>query len=389
MKVLVTSTPGKGHLGILLPLMAALRAAGHQLLTVTAAESCESVRGAGFDVREGGLSSDDRRASFETRMPEAMALPPRRRRGLFFAGFFADGAAPVMRQALLPVFDEFRPDVVVSERGELAATPIAAARGIPHAVVAFSGALPDWSDELVIDSIAPVWAAEGLARPTMAQLNGDVYLHPFPPAFGQSPASGTVRPMRATPAPDPAATAPDWLDALGRTRPLIYLTGGTEPAAARAPWQAAMEALGGLDVDVVATIGTRVDPSLLGEIPPNVRVERFVPQHFVFERASLSMSHAGAGSLLGAAGSGLPHVLFPSFADQWENADAASSAEVAVTLEVDQRSSEAIHAAVSGVLREESFKDTASRVAEEIAAMPSPHDHVATIEALSIAGPSG
>ena len=49
-----------------------------------------------------------------------MALPPRRRRGLFFAGFFAEIAAPAMRVDLAPVFDEFRPDIVIHERGELA-----------------------------------------------------------------------------------------------------------------------------------------------------------------------------------------------------------------------------------------------------------------------------
>jgi UDP:flavonoid glycosyltransferase YjiC (YdhE family) len=143
-----------------------------------------------------------------------------------------------------------------------------------------------------------------------------------------------------------------------------------------------MEALGALDVDVLATIGTRVDPAMLGVIPPNVHVERFVPQRFVFERASASMSHAGAGSLLGAAASGLPQVLFPSFADQWENADAASSAGVAITLEMDERSASDIGTAVSRVLTEESFRDAAHGVAAEISAMPSPDDHVATIEAL-------
>jgi len=41
MRILVTSTPGMGHLNALLPLMFALQDAGHDLLVVTAAESCE------------------------------------------------------------------------------------------------------------------------------------------------------------------------------------------------------------------------------------------------------------------------------------------------------------------------------------------------------------
>ena len=58
MRILVTSTPGMGHLNALLPLMFALQDAGHDLLVVTAAESCERVAGYGFNVRAGGLAGN-------------------------------------------------------------------------------------------------------------------------------------------------------------------------------------------------------------------------------------------------------------------------------------------------------------------------------------------
>jgi len=169
---------------------------------------------------------------------------------------------------------------------------------------------------------------------------------------------------------------------LGTARPLVYLTSGTEPAAAQGPWTAALEALGDLDVDAVATIGRHIDPSTFGPIPSNVRVERFVAQQFVLDRAALVMSHAGAGSLLGATATGVPQLLNPIWADQWENADAASGAGVAVTCELEQRSGSDIAAALQRLLDDGRFSDAASRVADEVAAMPAPVDHVATIEAL-------
>ena len=46
---------------------------------------------------------------------------------------------------------------MISERGELAAGPMAAARGIPYVTVGFSGALPQWAEELLQNSIAPLW----------------------------------------------------------------------------------------------------------------------------------------------------------------------------------------------------------------------------------------
>jgi L-noviosyl transferase len=263
MRILVTSTPGMGHLNALLPLMFALQDAGHELLVVTAVESCERVAGYGFNVREGGISGAERRARFAPRIPDAQALPPRRRRGIYFAGFFAEGAAPVMQVDLRPVFDEFRPDVVVHETAELAGGPMAVARGVPHVTVAFSGALPAWSEDIGLVEIAPVWIAEGLSAPSMDDLHGDLYLLPFPPSFGQAPSGSVVRPMRAEALDRDVGSPPSWLDDLGATRPLVYATSGTEPLAGMAPWAAIVTALGSTDVDAVVTIGNHVDPSLL------------------------------------------------------------------------------------------------------------------------------
>jgi UDP:flavonoid glycosyltransferase YjiC (YdhE family) len=137
-----------------------------------------------------------------------------------------------------------------------------------------------------------------------------------------------------------------------------------------------------MDVDAVATIGSHMDPSILGEVPRNVRVERFVPQRFVLERAAAVLSHAGAGSVLGAARRGIPQVLNPLAADQWENADAANDAGLAITCELDQRSDVDIATALSSILNDPQYRDAAAKVSDEIEAMPAPADHVATIEAL-------
>jgi UDP:flavonoid glycosyltransferase YjiC (YdhE family) len=382
MRILVTSTPGMGHLNALLPLMFALQEAGHDLLVVTAAESCERVAGYGFNVRAGGLAGNDRRATLAQRMPAIMALPPRRRRGHLYAGFFAEGAAPVMRVALQPVFSDFSPDIVIHETGELAGAPMAVARGIPHLTVAFSGALPEWAHDMTVEAIAPVWGAEGLSSPTMDDVLGDVYLHPFPPSFGQAPSGGVVHPMRVEAVDRDTGSPPPWLDNLGTRRPLVYVTSGTEPLGGTAPWAAIVAALGRMDVDAVATIGNHMDQSVLGEVPRNVRVERFVPQRFVLDRAAAVVSHAGAGSVLGASRQGIPQVLNPLGADQWENADAATDAGLAVTCELDQRSDADIAAALSSILNDPRYRDAAAQVSKEIEAMPAPAEHVATIEAL-------
>lgn len=386
-RVLVTSTPGLGHVQSLLPLSTALRDAGHEVLWATAPQAHQLVADRGFAVTAAGMSVADRRAAFEPRMPEVMALAPRDRRALLFSGFFADVAAPAMRLDLESVIDDFAPDLIVHEMGELAAAPMAIARGLPHVTVAFSGTLPDPAIPALLQSLSDVWAAAGATAPTWPRVLGDLYLHPFPPALGWVPDLDVVRPTRPgagrTSASSPSGDAPAWLSSFGRDRPGVYLTAGTEASAMQAPWNAALAALGALPVDVVATIGPFVDPATFNSVPPNVRVERFVPHGPVLERASVVASHAGAGTLLAAAGFGLPQLLFPFAADQWENADALVGAGAGLICELQQRSVSDLTDAFVRLLDDTTIRQAAQRLAAEIGDMPTAADHVAEIARLA------
>ena len=381
LRVLVTSTPGAGHRGPLAPLAAALHAAGHQVLWATAEEACDRVRAIGFDAVACGMSVGERVAALAPQMPEIMALDPRQRRQRLFVGFFAEIAAPRMLADLTRVFDSFQPDVAIHEMAELAAAPIAAGRGIPHVTVAFSGALHPSVLGAVLDALDEIWVANGVADANNSDLFGALYLHPFPRSFGPPPTEVTAMLMQAGDAVVQSA-APDWLSALGAQRPLVYLTAGTERAANAAPWVAAFAALGAFDVDVVATIGPILDAASLGTVPANVHIERFVPQHLLVSRAAVVASHGGAGTVLGAAAHGVPQVLYPIAADQWDNADAVSRAGAGVVCELEHRDATALAEVFQRALREPELRAAAGVVAAEIAAMPIAADHVAAIEAL-------
>jgi len=147
--------------------------------------------------------------------------------------------------------------------------------------------------------------------------------------------------------------APPWAFGLGSGRPLVYASFGTDPLAP-APWDDVLDALGTTDVEAVATLGI-VPESSLGPIPPNVRVEPYVPQAFLLERANVVLSHGGAGTVLGAATYGLPQLCIPLAADQWANADAVAAAGVGITLELDQRDPPAIRRALRRLLDEPAF----------------------------------
>jgi UDP:flavonoid glycosyltransferase YjiC (YdhE family) len=337
----------------------------------------------GFEWSAAGLTTAARRdAAGAATLGTIMELPMEQRRGPLFSAFFARAAAPVMRRELGPIFDRVRPDVVLRETGELAAAPMAAARGIPLVTVAFSGVIPEPSRDDVIDDLRPLWQAEGLSDPTWADVYGQLYLHPFPVSFGQRPDAPVVRPVRperGLPSAEPAA----WVAPLGTDRPFVYVTSGTEPPSVTFPWPAMFAALRALDVDVVATIGPHVDPLALGAVPGNVRVERFVPQADLLSRASAVVSHGGAGTVLGAASHGRAQLVVPLFADQWENGLAVHHAGCGIVAGPHERRAEDLDRSLRMVLASTSHHDAATRVAGEIAAMPTAADLAGEIETLA------
>lgn len=383
MRVLFTSTPGRGHLGPLVPVAVALRDAGHEVSWATAPSGCSTVAALGFKVDPAGLDVPDRRAALVDRLPQIMALPPRERRGHLFAGFFVQAAGPAMLDDLRPLVDAVQPDMVVHEAAELGIAPLASERSIPRVVVAFSGPPSRQARPTVSAALTAWWASLGLEVPPHGGLAGDRYLHPFPERLGAEPPWAFERLRPHSSAADAPAEPPGWLGALGADRPAVYVTFGTEPTAADAPWGSLVEALGDRDIDALLTTGAHGDLGALGPLPANVRVERFVPQALVLERVAAVVSHAGAGTMLGAAGAGVPQLVLPIFADQWDNADAIVSAGAAILCEEGERSADGLGTALDRLLADGAARVAAGAIADELRTMPTAVDHVLGLEALA------
>lgn len=295
------------------------------------------------------LDGDARLAVFLDRAAHLHELLPRQRRAVLLPVMFGEVAAPVMRDDLVKIFDDFRPQLIVHEFAELAAAPMATARGIASVSVGFSGAVSDALQAALEESVAPLWEREGLSV-SAAGINGDLFLHPFPAALDTPRADGPSAPMRPLSFDGAASAAPPgWISTFGAERPGVYVTFGTE-VAAHAPWAAILEGLADVDVDVVATVGGRLDPATLGPLAANIRVERYVPQSFILDRAEVVVSHGGAGTLIGAATTGKVQLCVPIAADQWENADSLSAANAGVVLEPDERDVDTIRQSVQDLL---------------------------------------
>jgi len=134
------------------------------------------------------------------------------------------------------------------------------------------------------------------------------------------------------------APAPDWLDRVGRDRPLVLVAGTTVPfESATADLMRLLEtsarALHALGVDGIVTPATANIPEL--EPPgPNVRVMKFLPHDLVIGRASLVISHGGWGTVCRALANGKPMINIPLFFDQPFNAQLCEKGGFGVAMDV-------------------------------------------------------
>ena len=375
-RVLFSCTPLDGHFRPLLPLARALQGRGHEVAVATAASWHANVEAEGLEAVAAGTDhTTARRARLDGQRSAIEVLPPLDRRQYVFSYLFAEGHAPPKLPELLAAAREWRAQAIVHESGDLAAPIVGAALALPSVNHAFGTMVPLSTLERAAETVAPLWRQAGLEPAAYAGAFQGLYVDVVPPLLdGDRPLGQSIRLRLSSGA---TGAPPPWLGEL--PRPLVYATMGTvfnQPAA----FAPLLAGLARADVSALLTVGRDVDPSELGPIPPNVRVERFVPQAEVLSSCAAVVAHGGSGTLLGALAAGLPLVLLPQGADQFENAVRCERAGVAVVLPPDQVTAAAIASAVQLVLSERAYAEAARVVAAQFEQMGTPDEGAAAVE---------
>jgi UDP:flavonoid glycosyltransferase YjiC (YdhE family) len=117
-------------------------------------------------------------------------------------------------------------------------------------------------------------------------------------------------------------------------------------------------------------------------VPAHVHVEAWIDQVEVLRHADAVVCHGGSGTALGALAAGVPLVVVPLFADQFENARRIAATGAGLVVEnatestrgswrpIDARAAPHVAASIEAVLGDASYRRRARSIAAEMAASP-------------------
>ena len=144
-----------------------------------------------------------------------------------------------------------------------------------------------------------------------------------------------------------------------------YISLGTVLHNAPRFYHRCIHALKDMDCDAIISIGSKVDPASLGEIPANVQFFPRVNQLEVLASADVFLTHCGMNSVSESLFCGVPMVLFPQHSEQ--EAVCSRAEALGAGLRLKKAAPKEIRRALEAVLTDNRYKEAAQAVAEDFA----------------------
>ncbi len=378
MRILATSYPAFGHFHPLAPLALAARDAGHDVRVAIGPDLTGWVERCGLQACPVGLSRAEALRRAQARFPGDNST------AYMFTQVWVAAALPELRRQA----ETWRPDLVIHEEMEFAGLLLARILDIPCVTHSWPSPARSFEDKAFLgDLLAPLWAGELPGTPVST--TGDMYLDACPARFQSDDINTVANVVAVRPLlfDGPPADTPSWLTELAR--PSAYVTLGTVAKFSTPElMRTVVEALEPLLRAIVVTTGPN-EVATLGLLPPSVHAIQYLPQSLVLPHVDLVVSHAGAGSTLGALTNGLPHLALPQSApSQVALAERVQALGAGITLELDPRKRipDAIRSAAERLLHDDAFARRAKELRYELDTRPAPAEILDVLEERYAAG---
>lgn len=341
-RILAYTSPARGHLFPLTPILLELAGRGHEIALRTLSSEVERSRALGFEAAAidpliEQIQHDDYAAKSSRKAVSKAAEVFARR---------AELDAPDLSKAIT----EERPDAVIVDFNSWGAMAAAEAWGgpwaafCPYPTMLRSPDAPPFGpgfapargpagrlrDKLAAPLI--VGTVERAFLPGVNDVRAGLGLRAFeyadelalaPPVMLYMTAEPFEYPRRDWPrsfvmvgpcAWEPESTPPAWLTA--ETRPIVLVTTSSEFQDDGELIRSAFEALADREVTVVATAPAGAADAF--ELPENGRVEQFIPHGHVLQKSICAITHGGMGATQKALAHGVPVCAVPFGRDQRE-----------------------------------------------------------------------
>lgn len=403
-RVLAYTSPARGHLFPLVPILEQLRARGNEVALRTLSSQVDLMRAQGFDASPidpaiEAIEHDDWGArGSRAALQRAVAT--------FCAR--AEHDAPDLQRAI----EQERPDALIIDIQSWGALAVAEAWGGPWAAFCpyplplpsrdappFGPGLPPARGSLgrVRDRMLRPFVFGTVERVVVKRLNGVraglglgpvdattmftrppllLYMTAEPFEYARSDWPENVR-LVGPCAWDPPGERPAWLDEV--ERPLVLVTTSSEFQDDGRLVRTALAALADEDLEVVATVPAA---SIDGFAPPaNARVLPFAPHAPLLERAICAITHGGMGATQKAIARGVPVCAVPFGRDQLEVARRVEVSGAGTRLPVRKLSPGALRVKVRETMAR---REGAGRIATAFEATGGPAAAAALVEQLAL-----
>ncbi|MEM8534128.1 MAG: nucleotide disphospho-sugar-binding domain-containing protein [Chloroflexota bacterium] len=374
---------GSGHFEPLVPIAQSCVAAGHTVAFAGQPPMVPVIEAAGFTAfATGGATL----SSTPKRLPLLKLDRAREERDLREG--FVRRIATERADAILARCADWCPDVLVCDETDFGAMVAAERLNLPYATVLVIAAGSFVRQEVVGKALNELRAAHHLPPdPDLAMLTRYLVLVPVPssyrdPAFPLPPTAHSIRPRMLDFSHN--NNPPSW-SAPVDDRPIVYFTLGTVFNVESGDlFERVLAGLSDLPINVIATVGGKLDPSEFGPQPPHIQIAQYIPQAAILPHCTLVVSHGGSGSVIGALSHGCPMVLLPIGADQPWNADRCADLGVACVLNAIEATPTSIREVVVTVMSNPDYQSAANHLRDEIASLPDPEYAVQLLERLVV-----